>query len=834
MDGIIPCEKRNQRGKPSVVRTAQCTARGPLRLRAAPTCPAFYAVLVAVLIAATCAYGAVGDIFSRSDRGRGEQAAPDPLETVPIDELVAVCEQSAQDARAQLDEARKSEEAQLPLQLGASPEEISERTLLLQDLVRALEQQLKALRRIKSVRDSATVLQEEMTAWDGFPDRAAVTIDLVDSLRDAIDLRNQDIRAAEAERSLLSRTLSTRQTALSAAEQRALRAEEDLSTNRAPAQAPYLIWLRDLAALRLRKAQAELEQTRTEKRALDESIAHHTKARAFLETQFQVAAAQSPFSKEALDIKLAAVAEMRAKVERDLEEARKAHTAAVKALDDARAKLTEARQAEAGPDEEPDTRARRIEALQDVVNEREAVAETAQFKVEVLEMLRELNESLETVWRQRFDTRRAIELSLDNRFDAIDRARNFIEATRGKLIHPRFDLETAARRIRALVGSLEERLAIWQPEFGDKARAERMLDTYYERGELCRTGLTRISDVDRLLQRWENEVAQYAAAQSWSDWLGRLARNAHKWGGQIWRMELFRAGDASITIDKIALTLIILIIGSILARRVASRIRQVTMERFHVEEGVAAPLEAGVFYTLIVFVILFALSAVRIPLTVFAYLGGALAIGVGFGAQNLIGNFISGLIMLFERPIKIGDIVEVDGVFGTVRNIGGRCSRVRRFDGIDMLIPNSAFLEKNVVNWTLADRRVRFKISVGVAYGSPTRKVEHLILQAVEEHPGVLESPAPVVVFEEFGDSALIFSVYIWLDLGASLDSRIVRSDIRHRIDELFREAHITISFPQRDIHLDVQRPIPVDVVKNREDHEDQEHGRDSRASPDS
>lgn len=120
--------------------------------------------------------------------------------------------------------------------------------------------------------------------------------------------------------------------------------------------------------------------------------------------------------------------------------------------------------------------------------------------------------------------------------------------------------------------------------------------------------------------------------------------------------------------------------------------------------------------------IVFALITVNIPLMVFAFLGGALAIAAGFGAQNILNNFISGLILLLERPIKVGDIVEVEGIRGQIANIGGRCCQVRRFDGIDILIPNSSFLEKNVANWTLSDQQLRFTITLAAAYGSTVAK----------------------------------------------------------------------------------------------------------------
>ncbi len=204
---------------------------------------------------------------------------------------------------------------------------------------------------------------------------------------------------------------------------------------------------------------------------------------------------------------------------------------------------------------------------------------------------------------------------------------------------------------------------------------------------------------------------------------------------------------------------------------------------------------------------------VNIPLAVFAFFGGALAIGVGFGAQNLVNNFISGLILMFDRTIRIGDMVEVDGQRGRVTSIGMRSSTIKRFDGVEMLVPNSLFLQQNVTNWTSSDRRVRYSISVGVAYGSPTQETQSVILKAVEDQREVLRDPAAYVVFDNFADSALIFTAYFWIELDPAINSLVVFSDIRHRIGERLAEAGIAIPFPQRDLHLDVGQPIEVRLI---------------------
>jgi small-conductance mechanosensitive channel len=200
---------------------------------------------------------------------------------------------------------------------------------------------------------------------------------------------------------------------------------------------------------------------------------------------------------------------------------------------------------------------------------------------------------------------------------------------------------------------------------------------------------------------------------------------------------------------------------------------------------------------------LITLDLLQIPLTAFAFISGAIAIGVGFGAQNIINNFISGWILMWERPIKIGDFLEMGELRGTVESINTRSTRIRRLDGVHVLIPNSFLLENSVTNWTHKGHVVRTSVVVGIAYGSDEQQVSSLLERAADEHEGVLKEPKLEVVFDDFGDSALIFELLFWADLSGERGLRTTRSDLRYRIVALFRENDISISFPQRDIHVD-------------------------------
>lgn len=199
------------------------------------------------------------------------------------------------------------------------------------------------------------------------------------------------------------------------------------------------------------------------------------------------------------------------------------------------------------------------------------------------------------------------------------------------------------------------------------------------------------------------------------------------------------------------------------------------------------------------------LSMINVPITAFAFLSGAIAIGFGFGAQNIINNFISGWILMGEKPIRIGDFLEVEGVKGVVEEINTRSTRIRRVDGVHMLIPNSKLLENTVTNWTLRDKLVRGTVAVGVAYGTDCQSVKRIMLEVANAQPETLneDGRAPLVFFQDFGDNSLLFEVYFWINSQVEGGLRLVASNIRFELDEAFKAADITIAFPQRDIHLD-------------------------------
>jgi small-conductance mechanosensitive channel len=179
---------------------------------------------------------------------------------------------------------------------------------------------------------------------------------------------------------------------------------------------------------------------------------------------------------------------------------------------------------------------------------------------------------------------------------------------------------------------------------------------------------------------------------------------------------------------------------------------------------------------------------------------GAMSVGIGFGLQNIFNNLVSGLILLLERPIKIGDTIEVGPMVGVVKHIGIRASNVHTVDGAEIIVPNGNLISNEVINWTLTDKRRRIEVLVGVAYGSDPYKVQEIFIKIVSEHPDVVTDPKPNVLFNNFGDSSLDFRLLFWTD---NFDEWIRRrSEIIFKIFDALKEAGIEIPFPQRVLHI--------------------------------
>lgn len=237
------------------------------------------------------------------------------------------------------------------------------------------------------------------------------------------------------------------------------------------------------------------------------------------------------------------------------------------------------------------------------------------------------------------------------------------------------------------------------------------------------------------------------------------------------------------------------------------------LPQFKLPRGVPGAIISLSKYVIITIGLLLAFISIGVDFNKFAILIGALGVGIGFGLQNLVNNFISGIVLIFERPIQTGDVIKVGEITGTVKKIGIRASVVRTFDGAEIIVPNGNLISSELTNWTFSDRFRRMDIAVGVEYGSDVEKVKKLLLLAGKDIDGVLDRPAPMVLFQNFGDSSLDFILRGWTK---DFDNWLaIESNLRFEINRLFEENDIVIPFPQTDLNF--KNNLLIDKINDDE-----------------
>lgn len=270
---------------------------------------------------------------------------------------------------------------------------------------------------------------------------------------------------------------------------------------------------------------------------------------------------------------------------------------------------------------------------------------------------------------------------------------------------------------------------------------------------------------------------------------------------KLLEVPLFELGGKPLTLWSLLYVAVLLVLLFVVAGKLRRWIANRALNRTRLDLHARQTVGSVTRYVLLLIGLLIIVETAGIDLTILNVLAGAVGIGVGFGLQNVVSNFISGLIIMFERPIKIGDRIVVDNIEGDVVEIGARSTVILTNDNINIIVPNSKFITENVVNWKYNDAKVRFIIPVGVAYGSDARKVERLLLEVAAAEPDVLTDPPPVVRFMAFGDSALQLELRAWSTNSVNRKGRLL-SALNFAIYEKFREHGINIPFPQRDLHI--------------------------------
>ena len=277
----------------------------------------------------------------------------------------------------------------------------------------------------------------------------------------------------------------------------------------------------------------------------------------------------------------------------------------------------------------------------------------------------------------------------------------------------------------------------------------------------------------------------------------------------VFTKPLFQLGQTWISLATMVEFIVVLLVVVLFSRVLRHLLRRRVLVHTKLDVGLQYAIARIVSYVALVLGLLIGLETLGVNLSSLTVLAGALGVGIGFGLQNIVNNFVSGLIILGERPIQIGDRVDVGGTMGDVIRIGARSTAIVTNDNITIIVPNSEFITGRVTNWSIGDPKVRFRIPVGVGYGSDPRVVEKLLLEVAAANPHVLRDPAPSVRFVEFGDNALNFELRVW---SLEMVSRpgALRSELNFAIWETFKQHGIEIPFPQRDLHVKERLRVEV------------------------
>lgn len=687
-------------------------------------------------------------------------------------------------------------------------------------LVYLYQLQLDTLQDIQEATKALATAKSRGQAWAGFEQAPPYSVLMLDELREAAETAKGKLAAHESALAQVQRESERIEKEAQRDKAAARLAEEALDRARTPEEKARARAELDLAQVRDRVSDNRLAwvtlDTRLTKVQLETMRAETT----LLDRQIQTAKPHAVFTEQDL-------AKVRNKLELDrqkLDQERQAalaeHDRWIRERDRAQRALEKETGAGTKPAEDTPESAE-SDPLQARLRAANAWLQTLRFRTYALQTSLALLGHLPKLWENRHVLLNSTEPETRQKALAeiklvLERLHPLESYLYGELDLVRADELKQAAIIDKLAGASPAVLEFEQS----------ILNAYRaKREDLDRLGLF-FRRTGQVLQRWTRDYEDGAKDRKLDEKLLEGLAEASGLGRKIWRFELFTVDDTveidgkpvavtrGVTFGKSIGAILLLLIGywvaAVFSRRVVQRLLE---RRFKIDTPQANVFRRWVLSLLTLILLVGVLNFVRIPLTVFAFLGGALAIGVGFGTQTLLKNLISGVMILLEHKIKVGDIVEVNGVVGTVTEIDIRSSTLRGFDGVETMVPNATFLETKVTNWTYTTRRVRRTLKVGVAYGSQVRRVAEVLGECASRHGLVLDDPAPTVWFEDFGESALLFGVYYWLEIRPNVNSNQVASDLRFMIEKRFGEEGIVLAFPQRDIHLAAVQPLQVEVV---------------------
>jgi small-conductance mechanosensitive channel len=749
----------------------------------------------------------------------GAASAP-PAATATPQDAAADSQAQVDSLQAELDEARadyaRLGKATAPA--AALPAEVVERDYLLGELMAALERHLDIIARLPEALRRVADQEEKTRAWTANPTPPPVSILAVDHQRDLLEDTRARLKAATQREGFRDQQIAGEEKRLKANEILVRQQGERIDAAQTDADKTRETWLRDVARLRSRSAAASMAEAKAAKSIDHAEIAELRALAQVQELQLAEMRRNEHFTEAELNAVLADLDRQVAPLQTRLIRQQSVSTQSHRQFDQAQRALAAFKTANPAIPAKGSVMEQRLKKLEREVALRRLQVDTDDLADDTLRRMIEARGWERAGWQFRW----YLFNGKDDR-DKLREAEANLALTVQKLENWQHYLRDELARTTPFGGDDSTPLAAAQSRADAQDNAA-LRDASRQRAVILRDAVKLVDALLHTFRSWEQDLQvrdgekplSSVAREGWSSVVHTVRT--------VWDFELFSAEDSmevdgrritavrSVTIGKSLGVILLVVLGAVLSRRLLNMLGAIAVSQFRLPKDHANTLVRWLHIVIVTMLFIVALYVANIPLTVFAFLGGALAIGVGFGTQVILKNFISGIILLFERPLRVGDIVEVGAVSGTVTHINIRSSTVRTSDGIEILVPNSTFIENNVTNWTYSNARVRRSVAVGTDYASPPEKVAEVLMTIARKHPSVLEDPPPCVLLDNFGADSINFILRYWIEYASGADSSKIASEIRFMMASDLAKAGISLPYPQRVVHLHrlPDEPVPA------------------------
>jgi small-conductance mechanosensitive channel len=719
---------------------------------------------------------------------------------ITIEQRIAELEVKLQSVKEQIAKSKQPKAESVWLQYGISEDELQKHAQLLRETEAVTQMQISAVKKQVSLQQ----LQKRMKNVLASPDDLAIpllppySLSVLDEYLNKLETQNRFEETAALSHEVAQKNLDDAQLNYDKAEQNLRKFKEEADKQADKEDQAVYEFKKIVTALEFDLAQAVLDMNRIYLPNAESEVSLAKQQRSILKGQIKLIRINLEYDEKDLQRKLKVI-----------ENFRQQHSERIQSLASEQQEV-EAKWLEAqdlfDSIEDRDEKTKLIAKAW--LDEREAWKNTYQQALVQTENIFRLLSFGEEVWHRRYAL-----LQGHYTLDQLTEWRNELEASQKNIDRLSSLVSSSQNNLQPQILGLQVTLSggknILPPEASNHMRSQ--LKAMEKSSANNVEYIAKLQIINQLESRFIDEIHEKRKSIQFIDLVKGVALAIDK----KLDFELYVIDERSITTKKIILALLILFVGLFLANLFSMFVANRILARTQLDESAKAAIHKVSFFLLTIILFLYALHTVNIPLTILTLLGGAMAIGVGFGSQNLLNNFISGFIIMFERPIKIDDVIEIDNIIGRVQRIGTRCTQIRTQANLNILVPNSSFLEKNIINWTLSDDIVRCDVSVGVAYGSSTRDTAKALAKAIEEHDLILNKPEPVIIFKDFGDNALVFEVYFWIRLGKGRMVKMkTESNVRFLIEKHLREAGIVVAFPQRDVHMDTStKPLDLRII---------------------